>query len=108
MRAAPRPENKATGPDAATPRVSVDKVDQLINLVGELVITQAMLAQNSKSVDSAVFQQMMAGLTDLERNTRDLQVWTHPNTGRCGRCPGEISGLAGNARQAIKPTTRTA
>ncbi len=53
--------------------MSVEKVDQLINLVGELVITQAMLAQNSKSVDAALYQQMAAGLADLERNTRDLQ-----------------------------------
>ncbi|WP_127997131.1 chemotaxis protein CheA [Piscinibacter defluvii] len=59
--------------DSSTLRVSVEKVDQLINLVGELVITQAMLAQNSKSVDLALHQQMAAGLADLERNTRDLQ-----------------------------------
>ena len=59
--------------ESSTLRVSVEKVDQLINLVGELVITQAMLAQNSKSVDLALHQQMAAGLADLERNTRDLQ-----------------------------------
>jgi two-component system chemotaxis sensor kinase CheA len=59
--------------EASTLRVSVEKVDQLINLVGELVITQAMLAQNSKSVDLALHQQLAAGLADLERNTRDLQ-----------------------------------
>ncbi len=63
----------AAGPDSATLRVSVEKVDQLINLVGELVITQAMLAQNSKGVDAALNQQLLSGLTDLERNTRDLQ-----------------------------------
>jgi two-component system chemotaxis sensor kinase CheA len=59
--------------ESSTLRVSVEKVDQLINLVGELVITQAMLAQNSKSVDLALHQQLAAGLADLERNTRDLQ-----------------------------------
>ncbi|MFN6997778.1 MAG: chemotaxis protein CheA, partial [Aquincola tertiaricarbonis] len=59
--------------DSATLRVSVEKVDQLINLVGELVITQAMLAQNSKNLDSGVAQQLVSGLADLERNTRDLQ-----------------------------------
>jgi two-component system chemotaxis sensor kinase CheA len=51
----------------------VEKVDQLINLVGELVITQAMLAQTGKGVDTALHQQLSAGLADLERNTRDLQ-----------------------------------
>ena len=59
--------------EASTLRVSVEKVDQLINLVGELVITQAMLAQNSKQMDPALYQQMAAGLADLDRNTRDLQ-----------------------------------
>ena len=49
-------------------RVSVEKVDQLINLVGELVITQAMLAQKSRELDSTVNQQMLAGLVDLDRN----------------------------------------
>jgi len=53
--------------------VSVEKVDQLINLVGELVITQAMLAQNSLGLDATLSQQMASGLADLERNTRDLQ-----------------------------------
>ncbi|EGI75837.1 chemotaxis protein CheA [Hylemonella gracilis] len=63
----------AVQPEAATIRVAISKVDQLINLVGELVITQAMLAQNSQSLDPAVNQQLLAGLADLDRNTRDLQ-----------------------------------
>ena len=60
-------------PEAATIRVAISKVDQLINLVGELVITQAMLAQNSRALDPAANQQLLAGLADLDRNTRDLQ-----------------------------------
>jgi two-component system chemotaxis sensor kinase CheA len=63
----------AAAPEASTLRVSVEKVDQLINLVGELVITQAMLAQNSKQIDPGLYQQLAAGLADLDRNTRDLQ-----------------------------------
>ncbi|MBA4343824.1 MAG: chemotaxis protein CheA [Methylibium sp.] len=63
----------AGGMDQSTLRVSVEKVDQLINLVGELVITQAMLAQNSAGLDPALYQQLASGLADLERNTRDLQ-----------------------------------
>ncbi|MCW0372409.1 chemotaxis protein CheA [Xanthomonas sacchari] len=54
-------------------RVSVDKVDALINLVGELVITQAMLKQVSTGLDQAVAERLFAGLDLLERNTRDLQ-----------------------------------
>jgi two-component system chemotaxis sensor kinase CheA len=72
--ATPRPESKATGsPESNTLRVSVEKVDQLINLVGELVITQAMLAQNSKGLDSGLHHQLSSSLADLQRNTRDLQ-----------------------------------
>ena len=59
--------------ESTTIRVDVKKVDQLINLVGELVITQAMLAQNSRGLDAGAYQQLLAGLTDLDRNTRDLQ-----------------------------------
>jgi two-component system chemotaxis sensor kinase CheA len=54
-------------------RVSVDKVDALINLVGELVITQAMLKQVSVGMDPAQSERLFAGLELLERNTRDLQ-----------------------------------
>jgi two-component system, chemotaxis family, sensor kinase CheA len=71
---APKAEPKAAAsPESSTLRVSVEKVDQLINLVGELVITQAMLAQNGKGIDASQYQQMSSGLADLERNTRDLQ-----------------------------------
>lgn len=54
-------------------RVNVEKVDQLINLVGELVITQAMLAQSASEMDDAMYERMQSGLHQLERNTRDLQ-----------------------------------
>jgi two-component system chemotaxis sensor kinase CheA len=71
--AAPKSDKPAAALEASTIRVSVEKVDQLINLVGELVITQAMLAQNSRGLDPVVYQQLITGLTDLDRNTRDLQ-----------------------------------
>lgn len=70
---APAAASAAAQPEAATIRVAISKVDQLINLVGELVITQAMLAQNSRALDPAVYQQLLTGLADLDRNTRDLQ-----------------------------------
>ena len=59
--------------EAASIRVPVGKVDQLINLVGELVITQAMLAQNASELDLARHQTLLTRMADLERNTRDLQ-----------------------------------
>jgi two-component system, chemotaxis family, sensor kinase CheA len=69
----PAPVAAAAAADKATLRVSIGKVDQLINLVGELVITQAMLAQNSKHMDPALYQRIATNLADLDRNTRDLQ-----------------------------------
>lgn len=76
---AARTEARAASPaapaamESSTLRVSVSKVDQLINLVGELVITQAMLAQKSRELDDGANQPLLAGLADLDRNTRDLQ-----------------------------------
>ncbi|AXS79148.1 chemotaxis protein CheW [Dechloromonas sp. HYN0024] len=54
-------------------RVSVEKVDQLINLVGELVITQAMLLQTVSQMQESAPERLVNGLGQLERNTRDLQ-----------------------------------
>ena len=74
----------ARGADAASAesiRVNVDKIDVLINLVGELVITQAMLDQIGESImaqlqqglDPELLERLREGLSELERNTRDLQ-----------------------------------
>ena len=76
VKVAPKAEARApagAGLESSTLRVSVSKVDQLINLVGELVITQAMLAQKSRELDDKDNQPLLAGLADLDRNTRDLQ-----------------------------------
>ncbi len=54
-------------------RVSIGKVDQMINLVGELVITQAMLAQTTSEIDPVISEKLQGGMSQLERNTRDLQ-----------------------------------
>ena len=54
-------------------RVGIERVDQLVNLVGELVITQAMLTQTASKVDPVTHERLLAGLAQLERNTRDLQ-----------------------------------
>ncbi|HEY0665209.1 MAG TPA: chemotaxis protein CheA [Gallionella sp.] len=62
----------ATGGDTSI-RVSVGKVDKMINLVGELVITQAMLAETISGMDPVLHERLINGLGQLERNTRDLQ-----------------------------------
>ncbi len=66
---------KAGGNDSGDTsiRVAVNKVDALINLVGELVITQAMLRQRSTQLDPVANEMLLSGLELLDRNTRDLQ-----------------------------------
>jgi len=74
--AEPAGKGKADGGQAvggATIRVAVEKVDQLINLMGELVITQAMLAQTGRNLDKLPHHALMAGLADMERSTRHMQ-----------------------------------
>ncbi len=59
--------------DASSIRVNVVKVDQLINLVGELVIAEAMLSLSTQGMDPNQETRLAAGLAQLARNTRDLQ-----------------------------------
>ncbi|WP_207302097.1 chemotaxis protein CheA [[Erwinia] mediterraneensis] len=59
--------------ESSSIRVAVEKVDQLINLVGELVITQSMLAQRSGALDPVVHGDLLNSMGQLERNARDLQ-----------------------------------
>jgi two-component system chemotaxis sensor kinase CheA len=54
-------------------RVGTEKIDALINLVGELVITQAMLMQQANLLDPVHHEKLLAGLGQLDRNTRQLQ-----------------------------------
>ncbi|HEY6612522.1 MAG TPA: chemotaxis protein CheW, partial [Pseudomonas sp.] len=77
------PKAAASSPAAARPaaasaessslRVPVDKVDQIINLVGELVITQSMLEQTASQLDSALHSELINSMSLLKRNARDLQ-----------------------------------
>ncbi|MDR6492945.1 two-component system chemotaxis sensor kinase CheA [Paraburkholderia terricola] len=72
-RKAARPAAAAGGAEGSSIRVGVEKVDQLINLVGELVITQAMLAETTSTFDPALHDRLFNGMAQLERNARDLQ-----------------------------------
>jgi len=63
----------AKSSESSSIRVAVEKVDQLINLVGELVITQSMLAQRSGALDPVAHGDLLNSMGQLERNARDLQ-----------------------------------
>ncbi|MCK0716415.1 chemotaxis protein CheA [Chromohalobacter sarecensis] len=64
---------KKAGAESATIRVPVEKVDQIINLVGELIITQSMLDQTASELDVAAHGPLVNGMNLLQRNARDLQ-----------------------------------
>ena len=70
---APAPAVPAAGKDSGSIRVDVEKVDQIINLVGELVITQSMLTQTASMLDPVMHERLLSGMGHLERNARDLQ-----------------------------------
>ncbi len=59
--------------DGASIRVSTEKIDELMNTVGELVITQSMLTQLGAKVSGPVAEHLRSGLAQLERNMRELQ-----------------------------------
>ena len=65
--------DKTAAAETTSIRVGVEKVDQLINLVGELVITQAMIDQRVAALDPAQNEKLIKSVTQLTRNTRDLQ-----------------------------------
>nr|WP_317616026.1 chemotaxis protein CheA [Hydrogenovibrio crunogenus] len=75
---AAKPAQAASAPKQdSSIRVDLSKIDQLVNLVGELVITQSMLSQFGEQAeqneDSDWADKLKEGLTHLERHTRDLQ-----------------------------------
>ncbi|OXL38149.1 chemotaxis protein CheA [Enterobacter mori] len=64
---------RANGQESGSIRVAVSKVDQIINQVGELIITQAMLSQLSRTLDPASYDLLSSCVAQMERNTRELQ-----------------------------------
>jgi two-component system chemotaxis sensor kinase CheA len=99
----------AAGADTSI-RVSVEKVDQLINLVGELVITQAMLAETASALDPVEAEKLLAGIDLLSRNTRDLQesvmsIRMLPMSMVFSRFPRVVRDLAGKLNKQVEMKT---
>ena len=104
---APKATNNS---ESSSIRVSIEKVDQMINLVGELVITQAMLAQIASQVDPILYATLLNGMTQLERNTRDLQevvmsIRMMPISFVFSRFPRIVRDLAGKLGKQIELKT---
>jgi two-component system chemotaxis sensor kinase CheA len=66
-------QKKSAPSEASSIRVGIDKIDSLINMVGELVITQSMLGQLGSDFDIKNLPKLIEGLNQLEQNTRELQ-----------------------------------
>ncbi|OZI18402.1 chemotaxis protein CheA [Bordetella genomosp. 9] len=108
-------QRAATGAPAADKestsiRVGVEKVDQIINLVGELVITQAMLAQTASTLDPVLHDRLLNGMEQLERNARDLQeavmsIRMMPMDYVFSRFPRLVRDLAGKMGKQIELQT---
>jgi len=91
-------------------RVAVEKVDQLINLVGELVITQAMLAEAASNLDPVLAERILAGIELLSRNTRDMQesvmsIRMLPMSMVFSRFPRVVRDLAGKLNKQVEMKT---
>jgi two-component system chemotaxis sensor kinase CheA len=110
--AAPRVERetKATRVnESSSIRVAVEKVDQLINLVGELVITQSMLAQRSNELDPVEHGELITSMGQLQRNARDLQesvmsIRMMPMEYVFSRFPRLVRDLAGKLDKQVELT----
>lgn len=108
--AATRSGGAGASVDATTLRVSVDKVDQLINLVGELVITQAMLIQSSRALDPVAHQALLSSISLVERNSRDLQdavmsIRMIPMSAVFSRFPRMLRDLSGKLGKQVELVT---
>lgn len=67
------PQAAAASPAAMSIRVDISKVDKLINMVGEVVITQAMLMAQTKDLPQQQFADLLQGVDELSQHTRELQ-----------------------------------
>ncbi|MDE2184129.1 MAG: chemotaxis protein CheA [Alphaproteobacteria bacterium] len=89
-----------------TIRVDLDKVDRLVNLVGELVITQAMLSQRVTDYSSQQGAAVTAGLNELEHLLRELQeavmaIRTQPVKSVFQRMPRLVRELAAQTNKQV-------
>ncbi|QYJ80379.1 chemotaxis protein CheA [Shewanella acanthi] len=70
----PAAAKKAAPPSSdSTLRVETSKIDSLVNLAGELVITQSMLTLIGNELGGEVGERLKTALNELERNTREMQ-----------------------------------
>lgn len=107
----PKAAPKASATESGSLRVAVEKVDQIINQVGELIITQAMLSQLSNSLDPALYDTLISSIGQMERNARDLQesvmsIRMMPMEYVFSRFPRLVHDLGGKLGKEVELTLR--
>jgi two-component system chemotaxis sensor kinase CheA len=105
--------DKVANQESTSIRVSIEKVDQLINLVGELVITQAMIEQRTHALDPMLHERLLNSVSQLTRNTRDLQeavmsIRMMPMDYVFSRFPRMVRDLAGKLGKKVEFITQGA
>ncbi|MDU6411267.1 MAG: chemotaxis protein CheA [Yersiniaceae bacterium] len=108
---APKAAKAGKAAESTSIRVAVEKVDQLINLVGELVITQSMLAQRSGTLDPVNHGDLLNSMGQLQRNARDLQesvmsIRMMPMEYVFSRFPRLVRDLASKLNKQVELTLR--
>jgi two-component system, chemotaxis family, sensor kinase CheA len=103
-------DKPATNTETTSIRVGIEKVDQLINLVGELVITQAMIDQRVSALDPVHHENLINSVSQLTRNTRDLQesvmsIRMMPMDFVFSRFPRMVRDLAGKLNKKVEFVT---
>src|SRR5690606_6926379 len=91
-------------------RVDLDKVDRVVNMVGELVITQSMLTQQMDETLKARYQELVRGLEVLAQTTRGLQdavmsIRAQPVKTVFSRMPRLVRELAAKTSKKIRLET---
>lgn len=106
-------EKPAATQENSSIRVGIEKVDQLINLVGELVITQAMIEERISALDPVEHERLLNSVGQLTRNTRDLQeaamsIRMMPMDYVFSRFPRMVRDLAGKLGKKVEFVTQGA
>nr|WP_282184288.1 chemotaxis protein CheA [Azospirillum oleiclasticum] len=93
-----------------TIRVDLDKIDRLVNMVGEMVITQAMIAEHVRELPPGEFQELLEGLEQLAQHTRELResvmsIRAQPVSSVFSRMPRLVRELAGGLGKEVQLVT---
>ena len=101
------PAKKSTARESASIRVDTTKIDAMVNLVGELVITQSMLSMIGQEVEGQVGERLQLAIDELQRNTREIQesvmsMRMLPLTATFNRFPRLVRDLAGKLGKQVE------